>query len=253
MSENEGKVNVYAVRTHFMNDRLRNLYKQLQDDLGKNNVFMIIDVTRGTPDMTGIDNYFTIDEEWSNNVHSFHSQGHLSGLNYRGETTIYKLYEEISKIKKFDYLWQIEYDVHCKGSFAKALSPCHEIECDYLAKGGDDRIEIRRYIDCPWWCWWGNLFGELASIPMEMRQGCFYPVTRYSIPMLEAIKYQLNRSSGFTEMFFPAVCTYHGLSYKTIPAECIGLVQFSPNIDPVWFENHAEQNKLYHPIKINQF
>ena len=245
--------NIYVLRTHFVNDKVLRLYSQYQEDFGKSNVFMLLDTTNIVEIPTSINNLITITKEQAEKIDPLINEHNLPGMYYRAESAYIHLYDELTRHHcNFDYLWLIEYDVYCKGSFAKALQPCHNIECDFLAKGRDDGIEVRKFWKCPSWCWWDDLFGELKKLPHHNRKGCFFAITRVSTRMLDTIKANLGRSTGFCEVYFPCLCVANGLSYKSIPFESIGDVRFRPELSQDDVEKYAEANKLYHPVKLQK-
>jgi hypothetical protein len=185
-----------------------------------------------------------INEEDCIKIKPLHDKFHLGGSGYRAEAHIIAITDFINK--EFKYLWLIEYDVYWEGNIKQIFKSCDNIECDFLTKGGDDRYFVRTTMNSPNWCWWGGLFGEISNIPIILRQGCFFPVNRFSNNMIDGIKEQLNRSTGFCEVYFPSLCVYYGLSYKTFPKNIFGEFCFQPQID---IHNNIEINKLYHPLK----
>ena len=143
--------------------------------------------------------------------------------------------------------------MQCRGSWAKALAPCRDVECDFLAKGRNDAVEVRTHANSRGWCWWGDVFGRLAQeVPRELRQGCFFPVTRYSKAMLSAVEAELGLITGFCEVYFPTLCVGRGLTYAAMPAACFDVFRFAPNVDLAYMETPAKPDTLCHPVKINR-
>jgi hypothetical protein len=242
-------ISVYVLRTHFVNESVLELYEQLKFDFGKESVFMILDTTHcQTP--TNTDNVISIDTEMAVAINPLHLQFKNHGLSFRTEAVILRAYDEIrAKGLVFDYLWIIEYDIYCKEGFGNALALCDGIECDFLAKGGDDRVTIRTYNTHPGWCWWNALYGEISHMPLKQRQGCFFPLTRYSHRMIDVLRNNLGKSTGFCEVYLPCLCVANNLEYKAIPSEVFGQFQFRPNLQYKKLLETAIPNKLYHPYK----
>lgn len=251
------KKNIYVLRTHFINQSVMRLYHQLKNDFGCDNVVVLLDITK-IPDLTIVPNeithLITITTEEASLIDPLLHKFNLPGMAYRAEAVLTHLYDKITKhICTFQYMWLIEYDFYCRGSFAKALAPCDNIDCDFIAKGRDDDFEVRKWWKCPQWCWWNDLFGELESLPHMLRKGCLFAITRYSPRLLETVKANLGRSTGFCEVYIPCLCVANGLSYKALPFESIGDVRYRPTFSKEELEETAKPDKLYHPIKWQEY
>jgi hypothetical protein len=246
------KVNVYVLRVHFINENVMSLYKQYQRDFGVTNSFMLLDTTNIEYVPSGIHNLITIDKEQAEAIDPLINSYNLGTMYYRAEAPSIRAADGVAALfGNFDYLWIIEYDLYCHGSFAEALKPCHHIEADLLAKGRDDSIEKRRFYLDPHWVWWGDLWGELAKMPLMARTGCFFPIVRMSQRFIETLRENLGRSTGFSEVYFSNLCVAYGLKYKTIPWICIGDVRFQPDYTLEELQKTALPNRLYHPVKQN--
>lgn len=257
-----GKKQIYVLRTHFINKYLTDLYSQLQNDFGADSVYMILDTEKMKPEeippnsrnwddpniTTGCIIRFSSSD--ATKVNPMHIMYNCPGFSHRAETVVAVLYRSIKA--KYEYMWLIEYDVFCKGSYGKALEPCNDIECDFLSKGGSEIYHVRKREVDPGWCWWDNLFGDIAeAVPLAKREGCFFPVNRFSVPMLKAVDAHLGKGTGFCEVYFPCLCVMENLSYVAMPQEIFGDFAYRPSLDYKHLSNHAKENKLYHPTKIH--
>ncbi len=252
---------VYVLRTHFVNEGILETVKALQRDFGEPRVFMLLDTTSLSPRAAPIQlaqsilppgHLIPIDNASALAVDPLMDKFNLPGISYRAESSFVVAYDAISRLTTgtgFAHMWVIEYDVYCKGSFFEALKPCRNVECDFLAKGMDDGVGVRKYWRSPGWCWWGDLFGEISALPVQERRGCFFPVTRSSVRMLETVKANLGKSTGFCEVYFPCLCVANGLSYKSIPWQSLGIVRYAPQLSPEEVQRIAVPNRLYHPVK----
>jgi hypothetical protein len=172
-------------------------------------------------------------------------------MGYRLEAKIIYADNEIRKHKDFEYIWFIEYDVYCKGSFAKALKPYNnDYDCDLLAKGGDDRYSIRTVCTHPTWCWWRDLFGEISKTPYVDRRGSFLPVMRVSRKLIQVLTDNLGKSTGYCEVYIPTICVTSGLTYNIMRSSVFGVFRYRPTMTLVEAKLIAEQDKLYHPVKM---
>jgi hypothetical protein len=242
---------VYVLRTHFMNDSVREMYNQLIKEFGKDVVFIIFDTTK-QPAPVDVHHLLTIDEDLATKMNPLHAEFNLPGFAFRAESVIAKAYHDIMATGiKFKHIWVIEYDVYCT-NFKTALATCDDIECDFLAKGGDDRFEVRTYHQSPGWCWWNDVFGEIRGMPLDKRQGCFFPIVRCSHAMMQAVINNLGKSTGFCEIYFPCLCIASNLTYVAIPRDAFGAFHFRPSIQYFDLIQHAVPGKLYHPLKRNE-
>ena len=251
-------VNIYILRAHFVHKVIIERYEHFVRDFGEDNVFILMDTTKLNEDEIEHRDWYvglkergiiiTINEELACQINPIHCQFKDPGMFYRAEASLVHLYRTIKK--DFDYLWFIEYDVHCRGSFAKALEPCHQIPCDFLSKGGDDRTKIRIHKEHRSWVWWKSLYGNVAdAIKLWDRQGCFFPVNRFSVAMLKAIEENLGQGTGFCEVYFPCLCLMKGLTYEPIPDQVFGVFNFRPVQKKDLIDFNGIPDKLYHPVK----
>lgn len=242
---------LYVLRAHFLNEKIVALYSQLQEDFGSENVFILLDVTKNKPsdeELASVNNLILITREIAEEIDPLLSRHNSSGLAYRVESSIVHAARHIREKLDYRYIWFIEFDVYCKGSFAKALELCDVIECDLLCKGSDKGCVKRT--NTSHWCWWDNIFGELSSVPEKDRVGGFLPIFRASKKLIEIVEQNLGKSTGFMEVYIPTLCVSNGLIYETMPPEVFGQFHYRPVHDFTWIIDNAEPNKLYHPVKL---
>jgi hypothetical protein len=116
----------------------------------------------------------------------------------------------------------IESDVGCDGDIATCLSRCRDSRADFMA------FRTKAYADEPGWAWWESLRGEIEDrVPIEDRVGCFFPVTRYSRAMVDAVIRNMGKSSGHCEAYIPTLAIAEGLVVEEIPASVEGDVGFA--------------------------
>lgn len=253
-------VDAYVLRTHYVDDVVLGTFQQMQRDLGAWRVFMLFDDTKtayngsagpavrwnidsGVPTGPAVILINEVEaEELNPLLMTSRHNTKIVGSGFRAEAHVVALKRVITA--PFRYLWMIEYDVYCHGSFAKALAPCHAIDCDYLSDG------LRTPMAEPNWCWWGDLYGGMEDIPLRQRRGCFFPISRYSRRFLVAIEQHLGKSTGFCEIFFPTLCHVLGMDIGVIPAsKCFGTFEYRPALALANITSVPADNLLYHPVK----
>jgi hypothetical protein len=268
---------VVCLRTHFWDARVAATFTKLQADLGAGNVFCIFDVTSqpshmlpallhavgGAAAMARYSNELrlsrastarivTMTEADCDAINAMHSYGKVPevGSKYRGESHVVAMAHALSRDVVFDYLYLIEYDVHCHGSWRVPLDACDRIASDFMAKGSDTSPAIRTGARDPSWCWWPDRFGpEMQRLRVDELYGCFFPLTRYSRTFLEVMSNEIGRNSGYCEVFIPTLCVRSGLVYKAMPESALGVFRFFNPMSPAEFEGTAPDNLLYHPVK----
>lgn len=240
--------NVYVLCCHYTNERILKLYEQLQGDFGVECVYMLLDVSN-IDTINNMKNLILFSNDIAKAIDPFIDKFNMPGMGHRIEAKMVYCNYVISQELDFKYMWFIEYDVFCKGSFKSVLSPCEEIESDLLAKGSDTTSEVMTFDNRKNWCWWNDIFGELGAVPIELRIGCFLPIVRVSKELLYLLKDNLGKSTGFCEVYIPTLCCACGLKYEVIPSYVFGKFQYRPVIFFDDVINTSEENKLYHPVK----
>ena len=267
-------VSICVLRTHMLDGPTRALLSQLQRDLGADRVFVMFDETRGAWPQAGAPAGLTacrwddgrdlharamlFDDGECMRVNAMHDRGYghakYSWSFWHPETSFVMMHDfALARVAGgFEYMWVVEYDVRCHGSFAAALGRCDQVAADFMAKGGDDRFELRSGRTDPW-CWWGSLEGELAITPIERQLGAFFPVTRVSHAMVEALRAQFGRSTGFCELYFSTLCSVAGLLAVAMPREVFGHFVYQPSMSNEEYERVKRitlaDDLLHHPVK----
>jgi hypothetical protein len=120
-----------------------------------------------------------------------------------------------------DFVWLIEGDVGCDGDIATCLNQAASSRADFMA------FRIKSYADEPEWAWWNSLKGEIDdTVPLERRVGSFFPVTRYSRAMIDAVIRNMGKSSGQDEAYIPTLAISEGLVVEELPAAMEGDIGF---------------------------
>jgi hypothetical protein len=244
-----------------VNDFVKTMFEQMQNQLGRENVYLLFDETNGPvgqPHVKWNDPYgasggpaiITINEKDCEAINRLHNKGTYAGSMYKVEAQIFACYKAIRR--NYDYLWFIEYDVYCK-DFNAALRPFDRIKADMLTKASPHRFQT--WVRKPWvnvkWFWWDKLEGEISKVPIRRRRGCFFPVNRFSKKFLQVMEQNLSKSTGYCEVYFPTLCRVNDLVLKLIPPGSFGTYRYKPNITAEEVRKIPQQDhRLYHPVKI---
>jgi hypothetical protein len=141
--------------------------------------------------------------------------------------------------KLFDYIWLIENDVYCDGNYLECFNISNEPN-DFLATYVADYSEENKD-----WVHWKSIEGEIAPLDLSQRVKSFFPITRYSIKLLDSLKENLGKSSGFCEVYIPTLAKYNNLTYGNVNPKMIGEFQFYKIIDNKNIPNNND-NRLWH-------
>jgi hypothetical protein len=260
-----------VLRTHILTPAIEALFDKMTRDLGADRVYMLYDDTRNPyPNLTTptariacvetpinpAARVLLANDTESVSVNSMHDKGYghtASWAFWHPETTMVMVYDYAQRAAKtFDYIWFVEYDVRCHGSFSAAFDACDGIDADFMAKGRDDRFELRRGDRDPW-CWWSSLVGEITAVPQERQVGVFFPLTRFSRAAFETLRANFGRSTGFSELYTSTLCFNKGLVVMAMPREVFGVFQYQPNISDDEYAamtaGLAPTGLFFHPIK----
>lgn len=258
--EHQHPANVYVLRTHVLNQHVLQTFQKMQQQLGKENVFVLFDETNGAPGQPSVrwdtpggvstgPAIITINETDCQNLNKFHNQGKYPGSMHKVEAQVYACYKAINR--PYEYLWFIEYDVYCN-DFEAALRRFNKVKADMLTKG--TTVNYFRWLRSTLvnrkWMWWHKLEGEISQVPLSKRRGCFFPVNRFSRRFLQVIEANLSKSSGYCEVYFPTLCRINGLKVKTMPLNTFGTFRYRPNITAEEVSQiKPTDHRLYHPVK----
>jgi len=212
-----------CLRTHFWDARVEATFVKMQQDLGDDSVYAVVDATRiqdlgslcrshpllvqlGVPYSPGLrlqkkkdvnpthgpgPRIVLITENDCAALNPMHLYGKVPevGSKYRGETHVVAMARALGmcgprneedkednedKEDLPEYLYLIEYDVLCNGSWRVVLDACDSIASDYMAKGSDTSPKIRTGAEDPYWCWWHDRYGpDMQSLSVSDLHGCF--------------------------------------------------------------------------------
>uniref|UniRef100_A0A6C0K3L6 Glycosyltransferase n=1 Tax=viral metagenome TaxID=1070528 RepID=A0A6C0K3L6_9ZZZZ len=233
---------LYLYRTHLWDDMRRSMYQKMQHDLGVENVYLLFDNTgnrfEGTLESNMI--LFTMEDCWKIN--------RLHRCNKRQIEAQLLLFEERCGERKYDYLWLIEYDVACDGNWKVALNKVSTREEDFLA------TVVCSYAERMLWNGWFQLSGpRWLKPPLAQRVCSFFPVVRFSRQLIETLRENCGRYSGFCEVFVPTLAFEKGLKCGNLPQEMLGdyfTYEETPRSRENAFvlETPRQDDRLYHPI-----
>jgi hypothetical protein len=249
------KDTVYVIRTHVMNDNVYKMFQKCMHEFGPENTFILYDDTKNK-----INNHLIPSKRWTepqaygpyialvneeecnklNPLHK-HPKPEVGGSGFRADTHIAVITSFIKR--KFDYMWFIEYDVYCHGSLKEALKESNDTHFDFIT------TKYRTAESEPSWIWWNDLYGELKTLSIDMRTGCFFPLNRFSRRFLESIIDNLGQSSGFCEIYPVTLCKLYNYTISEIPIKSLGTFNYRPTIPWSYFKGIKYDNRLYHPVK----
>lgn len=250
---------IYVLRAHEINNVVKKLYNKLVIDLGYDNVFILYDATNNKfpkDSDIAIDKVCIINDEYCLENNSFHNKGFKEGSVsmsfWHPETSFVAIGYWLLIVKKieYDYIWFIEYDVYCNGNFKNVFQKCDNIKADFMARGRDEGIENFRIGFQDAWCWWNELNGDVEDVPKKYRVGCFLPLVRCSKLMIDKMREQFNKSTGFCEIYMSTLALRENLFIKPLPLEVLGIFRYRPFItDKEISEFKGGQDLFFHPAR----
>ena len=209
-----GPFGVVAICAHEDTPHLRRMLADFRRSLGADRVYLLFDASKTAPPRDRHLLTFTNAECAARNP--FH-ESNWHNMEYK----IHLLKKALDETGE-PFVWMIESDVGCDGDIATCLSRCRDSRADFMA------FRTKAHADEPGWAWWESLRGEIADrVPVEDRVGCFFPVTRYSRAMIEAVERNMGKSSGHCEAYVPTLAIAEGLVVDEIPASVEGDVGFA--------------------------
>jgi hypothetical protein len=209
--------NVYVFRGHKCDEQLIKMWEKAHTELDKNKCFLLFDNTNNGMNDDFYEKYkdyiilHTLDQ--CKEINKLHDSMWVSV-----ETPICIAYDYIKDKVNFEYLWLIETDIYLDGSFDKCLEYTDGNKLDYIAVAVED---FKQYVNDDW-VHWNFLKGDIKDIPYEERVKSFLPLIRCSKNLLEVLKENMGKSSGFCELYFPTIAKKYGLTYGNLPDEIIG-------------------------------
>jgi len=240
----------YVYSTNLWNDFFQQQYNTLQNDLGTENVFLLYDDTKNKFPIkdyirwSELDTHSTQTNIILNNFDECLSINPLHRSNKEQVESQLLLFSKLCNAS-FDYIWLIEYDVFCDGNWKTTLESCDLRNEDFLAS------KVYTYHENILWNYWFAIYGPRRNKPMlSDRVGGFFPLVRISKKLLDALEKNINKYSGFCEVYIPTVAKQYGLTWGSFPKQMLSeRFLFDPlktDCTSPWpLENN---NKLYHPV-----
>lgn len=241
---------LYVFRTHLWNEFCQCQYDRLKADLGTENVFLLFDDTKNKFPHNYYKRWSEPDTHLSKTriiLNNFDECLSINPLHRSNKEQVesqllifYKLYNA-----EFDYIWLIEYDVFCDGNWKTTLESCDLLSQDFLAS------KVYTYHENILWNYWFGIYGPRRNKPMLVeRVGGFFPLVRISKKLLQTLEKNINKYSGFCEVYIPTVAKQYGLTWGNFPSKMLSdRFYFDPlktECQSPWpLENN---NKLYHPV-----
>ncbi|NDE16968.1 hypothetical protein EBZ80_18770 [bacterium] len=242
---------IFVYRCHVWDDFTREQLRRLQADCGQEDVFVLYDDTKNRfpdgQDASAIRpvrcseprrpdaNVILVNYRECCQINLFHRDN-----KEQVESQVLRFREGCPVA--FDYMWLLEHDVVCDGSWKTTLGRCEDRTEDFLATCVEEFEENR------FWGLWYKLYGTIPRKPrLATRAKSFFPVVRLSAGMLDTLRKNLNRYSGMCEVYFPTLAKHSGLTYGNLPSEMLGSV-FVYSVEKDFRVGFEGKDQLYHPI-----
>ena len=241
---------VFLLRTHKWDPSIEELWKQMQHDLGDKQVYVLYDITGNRQIPSIIKNLITVTDR-----ECLELQSSYNGSWYTLESPLVLAYQKLKKMKKWKYLWLIEYDVRCTGNWSYVLQRAidHHPTADFVA------YNVESYWSSPCWPGWSFLYkhpdqwyGINAYAPLPFfRWKSFLPISRYSRQALDLFERTCGEYTDYCEIYLPTQCKINGLTVDNLHQDCIGHMYRADKSYTAdnWSILCNVPGKLYHPIK----
>lgn len=257
-------MNVYVILTHTFNSFVKRNIQHMIEDLGFQNIILCYDNTNGSFDIHDAPNF-----QWK--VHELkpgdplpelHSGGsillfhhdvcmHYNPLHSKCRDNYDTFIGVLHHVLKFDYqyLWFIENDVACHGSWKRTLDQCSAMNQDFLATRIGSYEDS--FVDKTWPGW--HALHHYQTVPLHRRWKAFVPISRYSKPFVKTLSDGLGVTSGWIEVYLATLCRERNYTLADFPHSMI-------SDHWTWFGISSDQwrdirqstkpaDKLYHPVK----
>jgi hypothetical protein len=249
---------VYTVLTHVCNQFVEDNIAKLSKEIGRENIFVCFDNTNGAFDAACFPgfNIFDCDHEvptilqgpavilTNTNIYKGRNNLHVCSRDTY-ESHIALMYDALKL--SYDFMWLIEYDVACNGSWQMTFRKMDNDISDFVAK---DVVSWHEHNDKRWDGWHKLI---MYDIPYERRWSAFVPVSRYSHRFMRCLRENLGVKSGYVECFIPTICHDNGFTSSSLPNTMIGRIYTFRWHTLEDFgrccEETPNENKFYHPIK----
>lgn len=231
----EGLNEVYVLKGYKLDEQTIQIWEKMLNELPEDRCFFSYDNTRNTMTDEFMKKYpskiITHTEDDCKKMNPLHE-----AIYSNVEATVVITYDALPV--KPDFIWFIENDVYCDGNFSKALN-IEDTQSDYIT------THLRRYDEEPTWGRFVEFKGEIANIENSKKMASLNAIVRCSRKMIDLLRDNMGKSSGFCEGYFPTLASTHGLTCENMPPEKLG--KFT-NLENVRLSNlpHNNDNKLYH-------
>lgn len=241
---------VIVLRTHRWSSSIEASWNQMREDLGQERVFVVYDVSGNRPlppILAKEPNVIPITESECKSIHPLH-QSMWATL----ESQLTLISRHLAR-HPFRYLWLIEYDVRCVGSWKDVLNSSihHCPEADFVA----DNVQPMSLLKNATWCWWWRNPYQRGSSSDHAgsKWKCFLPVSRYSARFLKRLERDLGKSTDFCEIYLPTMCMKDGdMTVDSLLPSCLGYPFQIRSMTEEEFRKRRggmKSLRLYHAIK----
>lgn len=156
------------------------------------------------------------------------------------------VYRAILVSTSFEYVWIIESDVRCKGSYKRTFEKADGLSHDILGR------DLRVYgEDTKDWPHWEELEGP---VEMSKRVSLFLPVmrlSRFAFEILSTADYD-GTIKGFQETYIPTVLSTYGGTCGELPENMLGYYEFRPKLSNAEYGHLSTSpgavDVFFHPV-----
>jgi len=199
---NRGNKNILLLSTHFINNKIINLYKKIKKDVSTDNYEVVIlyngkmlDLNSHVKDV----NVFLWDRSFIDNIGY-----HMIASSIFPGSCHFPLLNFYLNYPNYDFFWFIEYDVWFTGNWSSLISDCDKNlkDIDFLSS------HIESFNDANLnWGWWYK-YNNSGYKYNKCIKG-FNPICRYSLDALKFIdKYQRKGFYAHSEVLI-TTCLFH--------------------------------------------
>lgn len=248
---------VYIIRTHIYDSTVASTHIKLLNDFGYDHVYVLFDDTKAKcplqhrrwNDTTETGHVICINESECFKLNKYHKtepKSRSGRVEAHVAACVYAIGQDT-----FDYMWLIEFDVVCNGSWKSALQVYNDTsDADFLCKSSDNQYveEIITPMRYPDFYLWDYLNGPIANVPEIYKRACFFPIVRISNEFTKTIIKNLSINSGFCEVYFPTLALVNGMKLEPMKLTTFGVFRYRPVIK-IGEIPTEEDDRLYHPVK----
>ena len=244
---------IYVVRTHKYDDDTVAMVHGLAGDVGPENVIVVYDDSKNPlPGDDGRPATKTVLREPEPLVTLTYSSADAIEFNRYHVSMWHNGHEPFMFLDQvlafdYDYIFMLEYDVRCLGSWREAMKHLEDIDTDYLSNYMGDS---KKYPDLLW----DSFVGDDSKIPpMHERRVGLFAISRCSRRLVKALAQNNGVYDAYCEIYVPTLARQLSMTVAEFPGEILGV--FAPAVFKDingWKEYVASREKddrLYHAIK----